>query len=1072
MIRTAVLAWLGVLFFTSGLGAQQGMSRIQFAKLPLLSLPAMNNDSLLAAELPLRKPGRPQTFAVSLPVHLSPQTDGQWTQRADQYLWRMRVKSPGAKSLNLGFSRFVLPPGAALYLTNDTQRYGPFTAADNEDHAQLWTPLLRGDEVMLELEVPQRSKDAVELVLSTVNHDFEGAIDLLSGDCHIDVACGAADGFPRVDDYRDIIRSVAAYTLEGRAKCTGFLVNNGNQDGRPLFLTANHCGVDEETAPTMVTYWNFENDVCRAPGSAESGAEGNGRLEVFNTGARLLASHSGTDMTLVELDEPVNPRARAYFAGWDARSGLPEGVLTIHHPNLDEKRISFSDQPITRSTIVGEESATGKFLRVPSWDLGSTEGGSSGAPLFDADGRVRGQLFGGRASCSNEEEDMFGWLYASWTGGGSPDSRLMDWLDPCGNTSGILPGLDELSLNGMLISSQGCQQICSGGEATFEFTLGNDFPEASSLTVSGDPALSISMPEAVDGGGSFSLSVAASTAAAGTYSIEVTAEGDEREDALTVVLQVADDTPPALVDLSPQNNSTGIDPFVELAWEADPEAESYELQYALSSDFTALVADFTQLTATTYRPDYPLPGDTRYYWRVRARNACGAGPWSDVRSFTTDIRTCLLKRGEALPVPIPAADPSEVVAELEITDDINPANLEVIVGIEHSFVGDLSVSLVGPSGEEVKLFAPLDNGSCPASNVYATFTATASLTADAFSERCEDGNDQDYLRVQPLESLEGFTDRNARGVWKLVVNDEAAMDGGAITEFRLRLCENRADRRDLAVELLSDPITACANEGGTARLRIGSAFSDGIALHMEAGSLPLDNYTYSYDTESREVDVTFTAWTYAGDGAQELIFTVLDDDGAEGRALNTLTVLPLPEPVTPIRARVREERITFQWRGSDIADTYTLEVSPTDTFDDPVLATTTRNRQITLSRSDLPDLFYWRVQTNNDCGSFPGPSRAISADTANATYTLRADQQIAIFPNPTIGDVRIALEGEWDDPRVGARLLGTGGQEVKRWPDLQTLGYQLQLSDLPAGVYFLQLTGSFGRITERLLILR
>ncbi|MGB3801317.1 MAG: trypsin-like peptidase domain-containing protein, partial [Lewinella sp.] len=677
MIRTVLVAWLGMLLFTCGLGAQHGMSRVQFAKLPLLSLPALNNDSLLAVELPRRKPGRPQTFAVNLPVHLTPRDHGRWTQAADHHLWRMRVQSKGAKSINLGFSRFVLPPGAALYLTNETQRYGPFTATDNEDHAQLWTPLLRGDEVMLELEVPLRQKDAVELVLSTVNHDFEGAIDLLSGDCHIDVSCGAADGYPRVDKYRDVIRSVAAYTLEGRAKCTGFLINNSNQDGRPLFLTANHCGVDEETAPTMVTYWNFENDTCRPPGSAASGAEGNGRLEVFNTGARLLASHSGTDMTLVELDESVNPRARAYFAGWNARNQLPTGgVFTVHHPNLDEKRISFSNQSISRSTIVGEETATGRFLRVPSWDEGSTEGGSSGAPLFDADGRVRGQLFGGRASCSTEGEDMFGWLYASWNGGGSPDSRLMDWLDPCGTTNESLRGLDQAALNTRLVSTRGCDQICAGGKSTFEFTLGNAFPNASTLSVAADPALTIDVPETVDGGGSFSLSVDAQPSAAGTYSIEVVARGDEQEDALTVTLQVTEETPPAIIALRPGNNASGIDPFVELEWQEEAGAESYDLQYSLTPDFSAVVADLTQLITTTYSPDFPMPGDTRYFWRVRARNACGAGSWSAVRAFTTDTRTCLLNRGKSLPIPILAPNPSEVVAELEITDDITPISLE------------------------------------------------------------------------------------------------------------------------------------------------------------------------------------------------------------------------------------------------------------------------------------------------------------------------------------------------------------------------------------------------------------
>lgn len=1049
------------------------MSRVQLAKLPVLSLPVQHNDSLLAREISRRKPGRPQTFAVSLPVHLTPEDDGKWVAAADYDRWRMRVKSAGAKSLNLGFTRFVLPEGAALYLSNDQQRYGPFTAADNEDHAQLWTPLLRGDEVLLELEVPPGRKEAVELVLSTVNHDFEGAIDLLSGDCHVDVACGAAEGYPQVDDHRDVIRSVAAYTVEGRERCTGFLVNNTNQDGRPLFLTANHCGVNEETAPTLVAYWNFENETCRLPGSTASGSAGNGTLDVYNTGARLLASYAATDMTLVELDEPVNPRARAFFAGWNALDNLPnDGVFTVHHPNLDEKRISFSDRAVTRSTIVGEASSSGNFLRVAQWDLGSTEGGSSGAPLFDPAGRVRGQLFGGRATCGTQAEDMFGWLQVSWTGGGSPATRLMDWLDPCGRSAGTLSGLDEADLARTLVASRGCQDVCVAADATFEFTLGTAFPDETTLTVVSDGGLNWEVPPTVDGGQSFTLSVSAVTVDAGSYPIEIVASGGQYRSAVTIILNVTVAPPPAVIALRPADNGTGLDPSVELAWRPVSNAESYQLQYSLTPDFTAVAANLTELAETTYTPTYPLPGETRYFWRVRAQNACGNGTWSAVRSFTTDTRTCLVRRGMALPVPIPSGDPSEVVAALDVAGAITPADLEIIVGIEHTFLGDLEAKLVSPDGVEVKLFDPLSDGSCPARNLYVIFADDASITAEQFSERCEDGSDTDYLRVRPLEPLADLLDQNAGGTWKLVVNDRAAMDGGAITDFRIRICENRVDRRDLDVEVVGEALTACANEGGTATLRLGADFTDEIALRVEAGGLELDNYTFSHDVGAHTVGVRFSAWTLAGVGTQELAFTVIAADGTERQALNTLTVLPLPEPVTPLAARIGAERVTFRWRGSGVAETYTLEVSPTEQFGAPALVALTRNRQITLPRGDLPETFYWRVVGNNSCGSFPGPSRAMAADTANAVHTIDAGQSIVIYPNPTHGEVRLELQGAWPDRQMQAVLFGADGRQVARWPDVRALNHRLQMEGIPAGVYFLRVTGSFGGITERLLLLR
>jgi len=63
-----------------------------------------------------------------------------------------------------------------------------------------------------------------------------------------------------------------------------------------------------------------------------------------------------------------------------------------------------------------------------NWEDGSTEGGSSGSPVFDDNQRIIGQLRGGYAACSNDENDWYGRLSRSWTGGGTADTRLSDWL--------------------------------------------------------------------------------------------------------------------------------------------------------------------------------------------------------------------------------------------------------------------------------------------------------------------------------------------------------------------------------------------------------------------------------------------------------------------------------------------------------------------------------------------------------------------------------------------------------------------------------------------------------------------
>ena len=1074
MVRIVLAACALVLFCALPLGSQHRPSALRPGGAPLLMLPAQNNDSLLARELPRRKPGRPQVFAVSVDVDVDAARDGHWTRKPEHDVWQLRIGSPGAKSLNLGFGRCVLPPGAALYLTTPQERFGPFTAADNADHAQLWTPLLRGDELTVEVEVPAEARDALQLHLTTVNHDFEGAIDRISDDCHLDVACGAADGYPRVDQHRDVIRSVAAYTLAGREKCTGFLVNNTNQDGRPLFITANHCGVTADNAATLVTYWNFENDTCRPPGTEESGGTGNGRLEVFNTGARLLASYSATDMTLVELDEPVNPRARVFFAGWDATEALPvDGVFTVHHPDLDEKRISFADEAVNRSTVVGTIDPAGKFLRVPQWDIGSTEGGSSGAPLFDPAGHVRGQLFGGRASCTSQEEDMFGWLHLSWTGGGSPATRLRDWLDPCGTSGGRLDGLEDSSLASAVVTSRGCAVVCSTDTTRVEFGLGRAFPTATTVSVAAPAGLWVDAPATADGGGTFTLAVAATEGTpAGTYPLAVTVSGGGRSDAVTVTVEVTRSAPVAPATLSPVQDAAEVDPFVRLRWQAVADIAGYQLQYGRYADFRSVIGNLTDLQSTEYVPDFPLPGDTRYYWRVRAVNACGPGPWSEARTFLTRTRTCVLTEGKALPATISAGDPSETVVELEILADLVPVGLEVILGIEHTFIGDLAVRLQSPDGRSIKLFDPLEGGSCPAQNLYVVFADDASLTAAEFADQCNDGDPANYLRVRPAEPLATLARPTALGTWKLIVADQAQEDGGAVTDFKLRLCEDRAEDRDLSVSLAEPALETCADAGGTATLLLEGDFGPQVALRVTAGNTALDDYTYAYDAPGGRLTVNFAAWGQAAPGSQELNFTVTAADGTERRAINTLYLHPAPQAVTPLAARLTPDLILFSWPASATAEQYVLQLSEVPDFASLLDTVVTSRRQIGLARADLPAVFYWRVVSRNGCGRVAGPGRAIEEDRLNATHHLPSGRSIAIYPNPTRGVLTVEPRGLTSSGPWRIVLFSASGQVVRHWPAAAPGRLELELGDVPPGQYYLQVSGAFGRVTERITRLR
>lgn len=402
-------------------------------------MPAVDVPSLLAEDAALTASGivhRPR-FAATLPVALDPSSAGTWDTLDDgSRLWRLRVASPGALSLNLGLSRFDLPPGGTLWIRDPDggQVQGPYTTRDRNRSGGLWTPVVLGDALVLELLLPPGSDAGVALEITAVNHGYRGFGEpageggAKQGSCNIDVVC------PEGNPWRRQIRSVARISVLGAYWCSATLLNNTAQDDTPLLLTANHCIETAGEAHTLVAYWNYESPVC--------GMLGGGRPTDNQVGAELLATwayQTGSDFTLLELDDVPDETFGVYYSGWDATGDVSQASVGIHHPNADEKAISFDNDPLTPVDHYGWGDHQ---WRVEAWDLGTTEGGSSGSCLFEAaSGLCVGTLTAGTASCSNPDGyDIYGRFDVHWSGAGSASNRLSDWLDPIGSGARVLLG--------------------------------------------------------------------------------------------------------------------------------------------------------------------------------------------------------------------------------------------------------------------------------------------------------------------------------------------------------------------------------------------------------------------------------------------------------------------------------------------------------------------------------------------------------------------------------------------------------------------------------------------------------
>jgi lysyl endopeptidase len=392
--------------------------------------------SELAAEDARRdEAGLPWRFAMPQAVQLTPGRDGRWDRLPDgARRWRLEVASPGALSINLGFPVYWLPRGATLSL-RPAAGDGPavvFDDGDNADHGELWTPVVLGDALVIELLVPADAKVEPLLELGFINSGyrfFGDAPAAKSGLCNVDVVCSEGDAWRRE------IASVGLISIDGSFACTGAMVNNTAFDGKPYFLTANHCNIRGDLAPSVVIYWNYESPVC--------GQHGGGSLSQFTSGSTLRATWVTTDFTLLELGRAPDPAFGVIYAGWNRGDTLPTSAVGIHHPNTDEKSISFENDPLQLTSylevlVPGDNT----HLRVVDWDLGTTERGSSGSPLFDSDHLVVGQLHGGYAECDIDASDWYGWLNRSWDGGGTNATQLAHWLDPGSTGAVTVPLLD------------------------------------------------------------------------------------------------------------------------------------------------------------------------------------------------------------------------------------------------------------------------------------------------------------------------------------------------------------------------------------------------------------------------------------------------------------------------------------------------------------------------------------------------------------------------------------------------------------------------------------------------------
>ena len=269
-----------------------------------------------------------------------------------------------------------------------------------------------------------------------------------------------------------------------------------------------------------------------------------------------------------------------------------------------------------------------------------------------------------------------------------------------------------------------------------------------------------------------------------------------------------------------------------------------------------------------------------------------------------------------------------------------------------------------------------------------------------------------------------------------------------------------------------DEINSCVEETVSFTLTIGEDFSeDGVNLSIN--DAPADaNITFSSNPvmPGDEVEVTLTNLQQSGDFA--LVVTATDGINSGTTVINLIlgdapAVVALQVPAN----EATQVALTpvFDWSNTLSTDNYTLEISTSSTDFDANIEFSATSVVSSFEFTDelMPNNYFWRVQSNNECGSSVSEIFTFTTENFDAVDELTIDG-LAIYPNPAFDWLSIEMS-----PAVPANyqlsILNMQGQTLQQMvlKDAQ----KIAVADFPKGVYWLRFANEQGVLLKKILIL-
>ncbi len=374
---------------------------------------------------------RNYTTGVTSAVDISVK-DGISFTEDDVKIYRVGLRSKNAKGIALYFDKFLLPDGGKLFVYNPEQTivFGAFTSENNNEKNTLLVRPLASDSIVVEYQEPIDVTFEADLHISLATHELRAVNEFLASNL-------CSPHATQEEKTKLLKQSVCMLYMVGPTSSylgSGALINNAEH--KPYVYTAGHNLTDAEIATKTIYYFNYE--------VPEQDSTFQGARQFTISGAKLISRDDDVDFALAELNKMPPAHYRPYMAGW-TRKTPKAPFMCIQHPYGDVKKVSYTENNL--STTYFDNTRFNTYWKVSKWNKGVTEVGSSGSPLFDADGYIVGELTGGNSYCDTPVNDYFCKFSESWDYYSDKTKQIACYIDPMGTDVMSMEGYDPYSVH-------------------------------------------------------------------------------------------------------------------------------------------------------------------------------------------------------------------------------------------------------------------------------------------------------------------------------------------------------------------------------------------------------------------------------------------------------------------------------------------------------------------------------------------------------------------------------------------------------------------------------------------------